>query len=952
MSLNVFDLQGRVGIDTKKFVDGVKSAEKVNNELKKELDSTSPHVKALEDRIDQATKAVNEAQKKVEDLSDAYNKSAKKAGYNAEETKKLNDELTKAEKELHKAESEVKGLEKELEKEAKSAEEGSEETKKLGNEVRTAGTQAEKSTPKFAELASTIKDGLATAAKIGTTAILGAGAAVTALVKQSVGEYSEYEQLVGGVDKLFGEASKKVQENAENAYATSGLSANEYLQQVTGFAASLIQATGRGEQQDIDDLKEALDEEYLLTKEALSDRYDEVKAYWNEQIKASKAAKDGEADMLTKQRDEELKALKKQNEEELRLLKAHQKDVISETERANNQSTTTFESLEKAADLADVAMKAISDNVNTFGTDMSSVQNAFQGFAKQNYTMLDNLRLGYGGTKEEMERLIDDANEYAESIGEASDLQMNSFADIVTAIDLIQRKQGIAGTTAKEAAHTITGSIGAVRASWHNLVVEMAKEDGDISGAFKILGDNVGGVIENMLPKVENALGGVGELISSAAPAIMDGIRRLLPKVLPSLVKTATSLAGTVGNALLTALPEMVDMGRNMLANLAYGLENSEFEGGGILGKALNSIVNDLPVYVQYAEMIVSNLANKLLEVDAGELAKTLGELIRTGINGITDLVSDIDWEQLSKNVADFINNFPWSDIAHDIITLLGTAIKQLPNIAKTFYEEIDGDALMDAIMVLAAPKLLRSLTGYIKSSAGVAAATEAGSAWAASFIPPIEAALAGVLAGTAIRQGLEKKYGKENTYDVLGKIGFGSITGPIGTAGVEIAEFVNNQKEKKENQNTVTYTGPNGKEYQGYKFGNNGQQSLLAQKESAKLYNNEVFSYYMNGKLQSAYKYDEFGNYTTEWEKYGKLAKFGDGGRVTQPTLAIVGEKEPETMVPDSKWGQIGNTTNYITINVEGYSIKNDEEFTELLSSKLADLGIRQQRALGGAAW
>ena len=253
---------------------------------------------------------------------------------------------------------------------------------------------------KASSLGGKIKGGLATVAKLGVAAVGVATAATAALVKSSVAGYAEYQQMVGGVQKLYGnmgmsleqfaeysgksiddvksqwtnleQAQNMVLENAKNAYKTAGMSANEYMSTATSFSAALINSFGG--------------------------------------------------------------------------------DTI------------------KAAERTDVAMRAISDNWNTFGGDIESIKYAFQGFAKQNYTMLDNLKLGYGGTKTEMERLIADANEYAASIGEAGDMSIESFADVVRAIDLIQQKQGIANTTAREAASTVSGSIGSLKAAWENLL--------------------------------------------------------------------------------------------------------------------------------------------------------------------------------------------------------------------------------------------------------------------------------------------------------------------------------------------------------------------------------------------------------------------------------------------------------------------------------------------------
>ena len=269
----------------------------------------------------------------------------------------------------------------------------------------------------LSKVASVGAKAMGTLVKVSTAAIGAATAGIGAMVKQSVDAYGEYEQMVGGVKKLYGnmgmsleeyaksvgqtvdEVSDKYQQledaqnlvlkNAENAFKTSGMSMNQYMDTATTFSASLIKS---------------LDGDTL-----------------------------------------------------------------------------------KAAEQTEVAMKAISDNFNTFGGDIGMIRGAFQGFAKQNYTMLDNLKLGYGGTKTEMEKLIADANEYAASIGKASNMSIESFSDIVTAIDLIQQKQQIAGTTAREATTTIQGSLGMLKAAWENLLTGMGDKNADLSKKMKDL---------------------------------------------------------------------------------------------------------------------------------------------------------------------------------------------------------------------------------------------------------------------------------------------------------------------------------------------------------------------------------------------------------------------------------------------------------------------------------
>jgi len=262
-----------------------------------------------------------------------------------------------------------------------------------------------------------------------------AGAGAIAIGKAAVESYASYEQLAGGVDKLYQGASDKVKQYAQNAYRTAGMSANQYMEQATSFSASLINSLG------------------------------------------------GDT--------------------------------------------------EKAAEQTDKAMRLMSDNVNTFGSNMGDVQNAIQGLSRENYTMLDNLKLGYAGTKEGMQQLIDDANEYAKQQGINADLTMGNFSDMIDAIDLIQQKQHIWGTTAKEAMTTIEGSVNATKAAWENFLTAIGAGDQDmigqsvrgiIDGIFGTFNEEVGkregGIIANVLPIVQN----VGKALVDAIPGIAESM--------------------------------------------------------------------------------------------------------------------------------------------------------------------------------------------------------------------------------------------------------------------------------------------------------------------------------------------------------------------------------------------------------------------------------------------
>lgn len=285
------------------------------------------------------------------------------------------------------------------------------------------------------------------AVKFGKTVAVGmvaAGTAVAGLVTKSVQSYAEYEQLVGGVETLFKTSADKVQEYANNAYKTAGLSANEYMETVTSFSASLLQSLDN--------------------------------------------------------------------------------DTAAAAEKANK------------------AITDMADNANKMGTDMSSIQNAYQGFAKSNYTMLDNLKLGYGGTKEEMARLLEDA----EAIS-GIEYDISSYADIVDAIHVIQTEMDITGTTAKEASTTIQGSFSSMKGAWQNLLTAMSAKELPVGQYVKAFVDSVSTVADNLLPRIRIALDGVVQLVNQLAPQIVSAIPMLVSALLPAVVGAATSLIAAAG---------------------------------------------------------------------------------------------------------------------------------------------------------------------------------------------------------------------------------------------------------------------------------------------------------------------------------------------------------------------------------------------------------------------
>lgn len=414
--------------------------------------------------------------------------------------------------------------------------------------------------------------GIGTFAKWGAAAATAAATATAALVKSAVTAYSDYEQLVGGVETLFKDSASEVQKYAANAYQTAGLSANEYMETVTGFSASLLQSL-----------------------------------------------------------DGDTKA---------------------------------------AAEKANVAITDMSDNANKMGTSMESIQNAYQGFAKQNYTMLDNLKLGYGGTKEEMQRLLEDAEKLS---GQKFDL--SSYADIVDAIHVVQTEMGITGTTAKEAATTIQGSVNMTKAAWQNLVVGIADDTQDFDVLVNNFVDSVTTAGENILPRVEIALKGVGTLVEKLAPVIAKTVPNIVSTTLPSMIKAGTSMIRALLDGLLKAVPELIPCFKN------------------IVNQLISVIVTNLPMILNAAVTIAGAIVSGLVEalpdiLDAGiELIQSLAQGLTNGIPTILSTAITI------------------------VSQLASTLIQNVPQIVQTGIQLLLG--LVNGILQ-AVPQLLQELPGII----------------------------------------------------------------------------------------------------------------------------------------------------------------------------------------------------------------------------------------------
>lgn len=345
---------------------------------------------------------------------------------------------------------------------------------------------------KTSSLGSIVSKGLGMTAKVVGAAVSAAAGGVAALATAATKSYGDYEQLVGGVETLFKESQDAVVEYANNAYKTAGLSANEYMETVTSFSASLLQSLGG--------------------------------------------------------------------------------DTAA------------------AADRANLAITDMSDNANKMGTDMTAIQDAYQGFAKQNYTMLDNLKLGYGGTKEEMQRLIDDANALNAAQGNLTNYSIDSYADVVSAIHDVQTEMGITGTTAKEASTTIQGSVSAMKSAWKNLVIGIADDNQDFNKLVNNFVDSAVTAGNNIIPRIETSIKGIAKLVSSASQSIIPLVVDTIVNALPDVVSAGASLVGSLANGVIQNLPALVDVAGDIILGLFNGITA---KAGNIVSSAA-TIVTDL----------------------------------------------------------------------------------------------------------------------------------------------------------------------------------------------------------------------------------------------------------------------------------------------------------------------------------------------------------------------
>lgn len=661
------------------------------------------------------------------------------------------------------------------------------------------------------------------------SAIGAAGAAVGAFAKESLEAYASYEQLVGGVETLFGDSADKIKDYADAAYQTAGMSANDYMETVTAFSASLINSL------------------------------------------------EGDTD--------------------------------------------------KAADQADKAIRDMSDNANKMGVDIENIQNAYRGFARGNFTMLDNLSLGYSGTKEGMEELLARAEEIA-----GVHFDISSYSDIIDAIHVIQEDMGIAGTTARESASTIEGSVNTMKGAWSNLVVELAKDNGDIEGSIDKLIDSVLTVGENVLPRVEKILNGVMTLIRKGTPRITKLIPKLVSQYLPEIINLGTELIIGLTEGMTENLPEIMSAAGKIISELVRGIMT-------LLPMLADSGLQIVLMLARYLTDNIPTLAPKAIDmmltiVDALLDSNTLSLLVDAAIGVIMAL-------------ADYL-------LQPDVINKL---IVKIPEIVAKLVKGLVDNA---GKLIEAATEIIRKLYEYLTDGDNLMQIFSAGASIVISLISGLGSMA--VELGNAVLK---------IAGDIADKLGLGEYW----ESGVQVIEdFMQGIRDRFPFladlvEGISDYINQS-------LFPDEGEFSRVERPDLSGVDAAVAKSRMENAANLIGYAQQQVaGNARNFWgdvsaaenSKYGGSHRRAKGGIVRKPELSLVGEAGAEAIMPlenNTEWidkladriGRRGDIN--ITLNVEG-GIASDydvdrlvDRLAETIDRKLGERQIAADRAIGGVSW
>lgn len=507
------------------------------------------------------------------------------------------------------------------------------------NEAVDATTEkVENAHPRIAAAFEKVGEVAVKAGKVIASGLAAGAAAIGALAKQSLDSYADYEQLVGGVETLFGtrgaksveeyaalvgksvdavsdefemlqDAQTLAMENAAKAYQTAGMSANEYMETVTSFAASLKQST----------------------------------------------------------------------ESEL-----------------------------EAATVADMAVQDMADNANKMGTDMTSIQNAYQGFAKQNYTMLDNLKLGYGGTKEEMERLLQEASKLS-----GVEYNIDSLSDVYNAIHVVQEELGITGTTAKEASETISGSVSSMKSAWKNLLVGFADDSQDLGALISTLASSATTAAENIVPRIAEIFSGISAALPQVFAVVSAALPGLIEALLPGLVDGAVALVvgliellPSLVNMVFTDLPKLLTNALSQSTNPVVSFIGNLFDDIGVrwrgvllpaieeVGGAFGALIDAVqPIFALFAQLFTETTG----VTDGFDLFHTICWAVKDALSVVADAIQSVaDWinqhmPEIQATIQGVFDacQYAWDTIGQPLFDLVEKALEIVRNVFSEKMPEI-----------------------------------------------------------------------------------------------------------------------------------------------------------------------------------------------------------------------------------------------------------------------
>lgn len=332
---------------------------------------------------------------------------------------------------------------------------------------------------------------------------------------------------------------------------------------------------------------------------------------------------------------------------------------------------------EKAAELMNLSIVDMADNVNKMGTSMEAVQNAYRGFSRGNFTMLDNLALGFAGTKEGMEQLLAKAKALS-----GVEYDISSYSDIVQAIHVVQEEMGIAGTTAIEASETISGSLSAMSSAWSNLITGIADENADFGELISDFADSATTVFSNLLPRIEQSLTGVGKLIEGLAPVILDAVPNLITNTLPTLLDSAVSLLRMISQTIIDNLPMLLQTAADLVLELATGIAQALptliptiID---ILLDIVDILIDNIDLLVDGAIAIVMGLTDGIINALPRLLEKApviIEKFVQALIRNVPKIL-EAAWQIIVKLVEGLIQNLPQiTRAAADILKSLSNGL-------------------------------------------------------------------------------------------------------------------------------------------------------------------------------------------------------------------------------------------------------------------------------------